>query len=208
MYARTRRLEPRADHGRWLGTVGHVLRRLRRVLDLLLHGVRRRATLAAIAARRPASLLFMCNGNIFRSPFAAAFLTRALDHGGDGGGAAVESAGLIGPGRTAAREAILAAARYGVDLRDHRSQLATADLVRAADVIVVMEPEQRRIVCQRFGRAARDVLLLGDLDPAPITSRAITDPWEQGPAVCEAVYQRIARCVEALADALRRAGSA
>ena len=186
--------------------MGHVLRRLRRVLDSLLHGVRRRATLAAIAARRPASVLFMCNGNIFRSPFAAALLTRALNHGGEG--AAVESAGLIGPGRPAAREAILAAARHGIDLRNHRSQLATAALVRAADLIVVMEPEQRRIVCQRFGRAARDVLLLGDLDPAPITSRAIADPWEQGPAVCDAVYQRIARCVEELADALQRAGSA
>jgi protein-tyrosine phosphatase len=152
-------------------------------------------------------VLFLCNGNIFRSPFAAALLTRALNHGGDGA-PAVESAGLVGPGRPAAREAIIAAARHGIDLRDHRSQLATADLVRAADLIVVMEPEQRRIVCQRFGRAPGDVLLLGDLDPAPATSRTITDPWEQGQAVCDAVYQRIARCVDELAEALRRAGAA
>jgi len=112
------------------------------------------------------------------------------------------SAGARVPGRASPPHAVAAAARHGVDLAGHSSQLLVADLARAADLIVVMEELQRRSVCERFGRAARDVLLLGDLDPLPVTSRAIEDPVEQGPEVCERVYARIERCVGELGRAL------
>ena len=169
----------------------------------LLHASRRRAALAALrrTRRRPASVLFVCNGNIFRSPFAAAVLQRALARKGPRP-MQVESAGFIGPGRPISPTAIAAAARRGVDLAGHTSQLVLADLVRAADLVVVMDAPQRRTVCERFGRAPQDVLLLGDFDPAPVTSRAIEDPVEQGPEVCDRVYARIERCVGELANAL------
>jgi protein-tyrosine-phosphatase len=77
------------------------------------------------------------------------------------------------------------------------------ELVRAADVILVMDMAQRRTISERFGRPPQDVLLLGDFDPAPIESRAIEDPVEQGPDVCEAVYARIEDCVGALVRGLR-----
>ena len=76
--------------------VAELLRRLRRVPNRMLHGSRRRAALASLAARpTPANILVLCNGNIFRSPFAAAVLRRALESSG----IRVESAGLMGPGR-------------------------------------------------------------------------------------------------------------
>ena len=83
-------------------------------------------------------------------------------------------------------------------------------MARAADLIVVMEELQRRSICERFGRSMRDVLLLGDLDPMPVMSRAIEDPVEQEREVCERAYARIERCVGELARALGeslRAGS-
>ena len=179
--------------------VAHVLRRLRRLPDRLLHTSRRRAARAALAARQPVrSVLVVCNGNIFRSPFAAAILKRTLDHSG----VAVDSAGFVGPGRPSPADAVAAAARRGIDLRRHRSQLLTPDLVRGADVILVMDAAQRRAICERFGRAPQDVLFLGDFDPLPIDRRAIEDPWEQSPAVCEAVYRRIEDCVGTLARGL------
>ena len=180
--------------------VARVRRQLRRLPDQLLHAARRRAALGALAARQPLrSVLVVCNGNIFRSPFAAAVLRRALGQSG----VAVDSAGLVGPGRPSPADAIAAAARRGIDLRGHRSQLLMTDLVRGADVILVMDAAQRRLICERFGAPARNVLLLGDFDPAPIESRAIQDPWEQGPDVCAAVYGRIEDCVGALVRALR-----
>ncbi len=182
--------------------VAELLRRLRRLPDQLLHAARRRAARGALAARLPLrSVLVVCNGNIFRSPFAAAVLRRVLGQGG----VTVESAGLIGPGRPSPADAVAAAARRGIDLRGHRSQLLMPDLVRAVDVILVMDTAQRRIICERFGRPPQDVLLLGDFDPAPIESRAIKDPWEQGPDVCEVVYGRIEDCMGSFARTLRSA---
>ena len=180
---------------------------LRRVLDHLLHRSRRRAALASLTTRQPpASVLVLCSGNIFRSPFAAAVLRRELHRQG-AKTIRVESAGFTVPGRASPPHAIAAAARHGIDLAGHTSQLVVADLARAADLIVVMEDLQRRSICERFGRSTRDVLLLGDLDPLPVTSRAIEDPVEQHPAVCERVYARIERCVAHLARAVAGVGT-
>jgi protein-tyrosine-phosphatase len=183
-----------------------LLSELRQLTGRLLHGSRRRAAMAALrrAVRPPQSVLFVCHGNIFRSPFAAAVLRRTLE-GARVSGVRVESAGLMTAGRPVAREAIAAAARRGIDLTQHTSQLALADLVRTADLVVVMDELQRQTVCERFGRWPRDVLLLGDFDPTAVASRAIEDPVEQGPEVCERVYARIERCVGQLGYALQMA---
>src|SRR5207302_2659388 len=63
------------------GFVSGLLSRISRVPDRLLHNGRRRAALAALAGaeRAPTSVLVICNGNIFRSPFAAAMLRRVLE---------------------------------------------------------------------------------------------------------------------------------
>jgi protein-tyrosine-phosphatase len=185
------------------GFVSGLLSRISRVPDRLLHSGRRRAALALLAGaeRAPASVLVICNGNIFRSPFAAAVLRRALELRGLGR-IRVDSAGFAGPGRPTPADAVAAAAQRGVDLGHHASQLVMADVVRAADLIVVMDAMQRRMICERFGRSPRGVLLLGDFDPLPVVSRGIEDPVEQGREVCARVYARIERCVEELAQAL------
>jgi protein-tyrosine phosphatase len=183
--------------------VADLLKRLRHVPDRLLHASRRREALAALAARRPPTfVLVMCNGNLFRSPFAAAVLQRELKRSGMET-VRVESAGFAVHGRPSPPHAIAAAARRGVDLMGHSSQLVIAGLARAADFIVVMDSMQHRTVCERFGRPARDVLLLGDFDPLPIQTRAIRDPVECPPAVFEEVYARIDRCVTVLAAAIK-----
>src|SRR2546429_6565096 len=177
--------------------------RISRVPDRLLHNGRRRAALAALAGaeRVPTSVLVICNGNIFRSPFAAAVLRRALELRGLGR-VRVDSAGFAGAGRPTPADAVAAAARRAIDLSRHASQLVMADVVRAADLIVVMDALQRRMICERFGRSPRGVLLLGDFDPLPVASRGIEDPVEQGSEVCARVYARIERCVEELAQSL------
>jgi protein-tyrosine-phosphatase len=163
-----------------------------------LHPLRRRSAREALRARAPRSILVVCHGNICRSPFAAALLEQALGPVGIG----VHSAGFLGPGRPSPHEAVAVAARRSVDLSRHRSRLLTADLVGSADLIVVMDAAQRRQVCDRFGRAPRDVILLGDLDPAPIETRPIRDPVDQGAEVFEASYARIERCAGELAQTL------
>ncbi len=169
-----------------------LLLRVRSTPDRLLHPLRRRKAVEALRGRpRPKTLLAMCHGNICRSPLAAALLGRELATLG----IEVKSAGFIGFNRPAPDEAVAAA-------QDHRSSIATADLVRGADLIVVMDADQRRLVCERFGRRTRDVMVLGDFDPAPVETRTIRDPVTESRDVFDQVYERIARCARELGRVL------
>jgi len=116
---------------------------------------------------RVRSVLVVCHGNLCRSSFAAGLLRSWLSSRG----VRVESAGFVQPARPSPPEAVAAAARYGVDLSAHRSELSVA---RAADLIVVMDPGQRRRVCDRVGRSEHDVLVLA------ISTRS---PWQAAPSV-------------------------
>jgi protein-tyrosine-phosphatase len=90
----------------------------------------------------------------------------------------------------------------GLDLSAHRSTLVGPVGRNGANLVVVMEPGQGRAIQSLFARDARDIVVLGDLDPEPIAMRAIEDPVEQGEAVFERSYARIDRCVEQLARSL------
>ena len=174
-------------------------RRFRTAPERVLHPLRRKDALRAL--RRvgwPRTILVVCHGNICRSPFAAGILSRSLGPGGT----LVDSAGFIGPGRPVPAEGHTIAARRGIDLSTHRSRFLTPDLVQAAELIVVMEPGQRREICGRFGRLPREVIVLGDLDPARIETREIYDPVDQPLAAFEESYARIERCARALVEAV------
>jgi protein-tyrosine phosphatase len=108
----------------------------------------------------------------------------------------VESGGFIGPGRPSPNEARESAADRGIDLSDHRSSVIDATVVRMADLVVVMDRRQARRIRGEFPSSHASVLILGDLDPAPIARRAILDPVEQPRRVFDEVYERIDGCVD------------
>ena len=178
-----------------------LLTRLRGVPHRVLRRLCRHRALKALRRRPFTSLLVVCRGNICRSPFAAALLRRELSRKR----VRVDSGGFTPPGRQPPPEAVAAATRHGVDLSGHRSQRVTADSVRAADLIVVMDLTQRYEICVRFGRTEQGVLVLGDLDPQPMETRRIHDPVRQPLAVFEQTYARIERCVRELARAVTAA---
>jgi protein-tyrosine phosphatase len=115
----------------------------------------------------------------------------------------VTSAGFIGPGRGSPPEALAVAAEYGVDLTGHRSQVITSEILHVAGAAIVMDVRQRAALLSRYGVSAGRVLLLGDFDPEPIDTRTVPDPVDQPRAAFEASYARIARCVDAMAQAVR-----
>jgi protein-tyrosine-phosphatase len=94
------------------------------------------------------------------------------------------------------------ASRRGFDLSHHLSTQLSQEEVRKTDLIVVMNAAQRRALIELFGRQRDSVLVLGDLDPLPIETRAIRDPIGQSEEVFEASYDRIDRCVKELVSAL------
>jgi protein-tyrosine-phosphatase len=174
-----------------------------RLLDRTLHPFRRRAArrrLARLGLQR--EVLVVCFGNICRSPYAAAVLSRLLL--AEGRRVEVTQGGFFGPDRRSPETAREAALDRGIDLGPHRSRLLTADGARAATLVVVMETAQAERVSQELGVAWSRTLVLGDLDPEMIPSRDIADPYGMRRDVFAATYARIDRCVTALVAALPR----
>ncbi len=173
------------------------LRDLRHVPAARLHARRRRAAEARLEGLKPRSILFICHGNICRSPFAAAAFLRACSPE-IAESIRVTSAGFIGPRRSTPPAGLEVASRLGLDLSEHRSTTLTVEMLNEADLVVVMSEEQEREILPRIRPSAR-VIVLGDLDPKPVKRRTILDPWGGSEATFAASYERIDRCVRELA---------
>jgi protein-tyrosine phosphatase len=191
---------------RFASDAQRVTKFLWRAVDVVLHPLRRRWARRAVAElRSTGSVLFVCSGNLCRSPFAAAVFQRAMlvvsreD-------LRVASAGFVGIGRQPPPAAVDAAARRFYDLRSHRSKLVDRSIVSAATFIVVMDPGHREALHRRFQKPQNLVVILGDLDPQPIRERAVRDPIGQSASVFEESYDRIERCVNEMVRILAGLG--
>lgn len=106
-------------------------------------------------------LLFVCTGNLIRSPIAAALFTQELERRGRV--AAVESAGIRTVGMPAASKAVAVMSRRGIDLSGHRSKVLTPQLIRDAFLIVGMARAHVREVIVRAPEAFERSFTLKDL---------------------------------------------
>ena len=170
------------------------------LIDRTLRPVRRKRALTNLRSLPPVgSVLFVCHGNIYRSPYAeAAFRRRTLENGGP----PTQSAGFVGPDRPVPAASIELARSRGMDLTGHRSQLLTAALVGSSELILVMSEEQKRTIRDRFGYPSRRLVVLGDLDPQAGERRTLIDPWNRPVEVLISAADRIERCVQVLVEEL------
>ena len=168
--------------------------RARDLVDSLLHSRRRRAATRRLKNANPRSVLFVCQGNICRSPFAAALLAQLVPRSFSG---AIASGGFVGPGRPPPDHALTTARAYGLDMSRHRSTALTSAALQEADLIVVMSRDQEKGLSARV-RPGSVVVVLGDLDPLPIKHRTIHDPWDRPIEAFSESYERINRCVREL----------
>jgi len=109
---------------------------------------------------QPHKILFVCSGNICRSPMAEGI----APYLGDRLGVWVEarSAGTLGiQGEPAARNAVRACQQVGVDISGHVSQGVTELLLDWADVVLTMELRHNLFVREKFPRHAEKAILLG-----------------------------------------------
>ena len=176
------------------------LRQLRLKPDQILHTIRRDVALRRLRGFSPRSVVFVCHGNVCRSPFAAAVFEKNLPES-FAGRVTVSSGGFIGPGRPAPPPAIDSAARRGIDISAHRSSPLTPAMLNNADLVVVVSGNQKRLLAHQVPVGSY-VLVLGDLDPFPISERTILDPWNGGDSAFELSYERIDRCVKQLISAV------
>jgi protein-tyrosine-phosphatase/predicted ATP-grasp superfamily ATP-dependent carboligase len=158
---------------------------------------------AITSSTRPSSVLFVCSGNIMRSPLAAAAFAASLRASGDGS-IAVDSCGLhADDGTRADPRAIRAAEAIGLDLRQHRAKRMTQTLADGADAIVVMERFQEFEMAHAYPNSAQKIYLLGYC--APGLSRAeMPDPYLADEAEAARILGVVAERAGSLARALRR----
>lgn len=102
----------------------------------------------------------VCTANICRSPMAAGWARHATSLSGQP--ADVRSGGTMGLiGRPAADNSVRAMREKGVDISTHRSAGITADDLRWADHVLVMEMRHRVALVNEHPFAQDKVLLLG-----------------------------------------------
>jgi protein-tyrosine-phosphatase len=143
--------------------------------------------MAAIAQGQ--RLLFVCDGHVCRSPFAAA-LARAVLHRQ---AVAVDSAGLGYPaGRSPPELAVKVAASMGIDLAHHRSLTVSLDHIRRADCVFVMDRMTVLRTWRRFPESRGKLFLLD----AP---HEIPDPFGKPEEVFHQVFHQIRGSIERLA---------
>jgi protein-tyrosine phosphatase len=96
------------------------------------------------------NMLYVCTGNVFRSP-AAAEMTRNLLRDMD---IKVESAGILRyKGPPLRRSIIELSKRQGIDLSAHKPRQVNVKLVNAADLILVFDRKQIEELGERYPQA-------------------------------------------------------
>ena len=125
------------------------------------------------------NILFVCTGNVNRSPMAEALLRKFLSREGRKD-VLVQSAGTHAfMGSPSPAEAIKVAEVAGVDLSRHRSRPLSRELVDWADRIVIMGPEHRDFIEMTFPDALGKVDEMAAFKPGGKSGDTMKDPQGQ-----------------------------
>jgi glycine hydroxymethyltransferase len=121
------------------------------------------------------TILFVCTGNVCRSPMAEGILRHALRGRGD---YRIVSAGLgAAEGQPPSPYAVQALRELGIDISALRSRMLTAEMVREADYILGMTHSHIDTVMILFPYAAEKTFLLREFDETLDTfEKDISDP--------------------------------
>lgn len=107
----------------------------------------------------PANILVLCTGNICRSPIAEAYLQSKLPN------TKVRSAGIAAlEGHPADEHSIAVSDALGLDLRNHKAQQLTPDLLAEYDLVFVMTASQKSKLEQKYPWSRGRVFRLGEWD--------------------------------------------
>lgn len=142
--------------------------------------------------KRAQKILFVCKGNICRSPFAEHYIRKLVPESVE-----VASCGYYpASGRPSPEAACNAAKDYGVNLRNHQSREICEEDVKSSDVVFVFDEENRRTLRERFPSARRRIHLLGVMNArGPMH---IQDPYGGAVEDFRSCYQIIRNALEFL----------
>lgn len=153
---------------------------------------------------RKIRVLFVCSGNICRSPLAEALFRKQAQEAGLAARFDVDSAGTHGlhEGEPADARARRIGKRHGLDVSSIARPVAAGDF-DAFDVIVAMDRGHRRELRARAGQDRQGkIRLMRDFDPASL-GQDVPDPYYDDEAAFEEVYEILEPASRGLLDSLR-----
>ena len=115
--------------------------------------------------REKKQVVFICSGNICRSPMAEVLLREQIEKGSLE--LETSSAGTLGIEDHAANpDAVTAASELALDLRNHRSRGISHEILEDAFALVIMGPEHESAILSRYPDLGEAVVRLWEYCPA------------------------------------------
>ena len=157
----------------------------------------------------PRSFLFICMGNICRSPFAEHAARRYFPNKQE---MTFSSAGIVvnHPGESPP-DAVAAAKAFKIDLSEHRSQKVNEELVAASDMIFAMEAWHFRSLRKNFPHHREKVFLMAPFEKTAVVRHDlfdvlnIRDPYGRDLKEYESCFKRIDACLQGLFSLMQEA---
>jgi protein-tyrosine phosphatase len=152
---------------------------------------------------QPVRVVFVCWGNICRSPIAERVAERQAAEAGLTG-VEFTSAGTSDEelGRPMDRRAAAVLRDHGYRSGDHRAHQVDAAEIARADLVVAMEDiHVRRMLAMAPG--ATNLALLSDFDPEAEPGSGVPDPWYGSPAGFEDTLATVQAAIPGVLDRVR-----
>jgi protein-tyrosine phosphatase len=147
-------------------------------------------------------VVFVCWGNICRSPMAERVARRWAEEAGLD--ADITSAGVSSEehGNPIDYPAQRVLRDHGYTYSGHRAHQITRAEIEAADLVIAME-DFHLTRLRRLAPGADNLYLLSEFDPAAPPGQGVPDPWGGPAAVFEATLRRIEAAMPGLIEELR-----
>jgi len=157
-----------------------------------------------MAAQDPGniSVLFVCLGNICRSPLAEGVFRHLVHERGLEDRVKVDSAGTgawhVGEGPD--RRSVAVAREHGIALEGQRARQVKVVDFQAFDLVIAMDRENLRNLEDLREDDTADLHLLREFDPEADEDLEVPDPYYGGPDGFNHVYRLVRRSCEALLE--------
>ncbi len=130
-------------------------------------------------------ILVVCIGNICRRAMAEYFLKQQYPH------LQIESAGIAGVvGHAADEKASLCMQRFEIDMSAHIAKKLNTELIKKADLVLVMSQNQQKHIEQTWPFAKGKTFRLGHWQ-----SKNIADPYQHDQTFFDDTCQLIQDCI-------------